>query len=386
MHELFDALERSDDDRPFLLVNSFVNPHDIVFYGLVWSRRFDLPYPDLQQVPPIPPPPTEDENLLTKPKAQKSYVERYRQMFLPQPVSDLYRRFYYFLQARVDRYILDVMHRLERSPYRENTIIVFTSDHGDVLGAHGKMHQKWFNAYEEAIHVPLIFSGPLIADTPRDEHALTSHADLIPTLLGLCDIDIDRAAKQLAQSHSETRPFVGRDLSPLVRGNGRVAPEPVFFMTFDNVSQGLSQVTGGRQWEAVVSPNQLETVIVELDGALWKYTMYAQNLPTPYEGQITNPEILEKIEAYRCVDSEFEMYNLTEDPYECTNLAFPTHATAHTKVMQERLQRILDEQRLRKCLTPKVQQGEPRAGGEGLIDFDLPPYRDLPREPPSVNA
>ncbi len=133
---VLDALDRRDDDQPWLLVNSFVNPHDIVFYGLVWETLFCLPYPDLRQVPPIPPPPTQDEDLSTKPRAQASYVERYSQMFLPQPVSDLYRRFYYFLQAQVDQYILEVYRRLEKSRFFENTIVVFTSDHGDMLGAH----------------------------------------------------------------------------------------------------------------------------------------------------------------------------------------------------------------------------------------------------------
>lgn len=383
--ELFDALEESGDDRPWLLVNSFVNPHDIVFYGIVWGALFGLPYPDLSQVPPIPAPPTADEDLSTKPDAQASYVERYGQMFLPQQPSDLYRRFYYFLQARVDQYILEVYRRLERSRFFENTIIVFTSDHGDVLGAHGGMHQKWFNAYEEAIHVPLIFSGHPIAHTPRGESALTSHADLIPTLLGLCGIDTERAAQQLAKSHSETRPLVGRDLSALVRGKGNIAPEPVFFMTLDNVSQGLSQVTGGRQWEAVVSPNQLETVIVEIDGALWKFTRYAQFLPTPYEGQITNPDMVAKIQEYRRVLPQFEMYNLSDDPYECRNLAHAGNETARSIAVRPLLERMLDEQRDRKCLTPRVNQGEPRAGGEGLIDFDLPQYRDLPRETPAAS-
>lgn len=374
--ELLDALEESDDDRPFLLVNSFVNPHDIVFYGIVWSRLFGLPYPDLSEVPPIPPPPTQDEDLSTKPRAQASYVEQYGKMFLPQPVSDEYRRFYYFLQARVDQYILEVYRRLEASRFFENTIIVFTSDHGDMLGAHGKMHQKWFNAYEETIHVPLIFSGPLVSDHARSELTPTSHADLVPTLLGLCDVDVARASDGLSRSHSETRPLVGRDLSRVIRGEGRIESEPVFFMTYDNVSQGLSQQTGRRQWEAVVSPNQVETVVVEIAGELWKYTKYAQRIPTPYEGQITNPDYVAEINAYRDVEPEYEMYNLTADPYECTNLAFPANETSASQAIRPRLQQILLEQRATKCLHPHAIEGAPRAGGEGLIDFD----RVAPRE------
>lgn len=373
---LLDTLEQGRDDQPWLFVNSFVNPHDIVFYGVVWGAWFDLPYPDLREVPPIPPPPTQDEDLSTKPRAQKSYVEQYSKMFLPQPVSDRYRRFYYYLQMQVDQYILEVYRRLEKSRFFENTIIVFTSDHGDMLGAHGGMHQKWFNAYEETIHVPMIFSGPLVGDKPRAETALTSHADLVPTLLGLCDVDVERAAKQLERSHTETRRLVGRDLSAAVRGTGGIENDPVFFMTFDNVSQGLSQFTGRRQWTAVVSPNQVETVLTEIGGQLWKYTRYAQTLPTPYEGQITNKDLTEDIDAYRDVDPEYEMYNVTADPYESTNLACPGNETAASKAIRPHLQDLLDQQRALKCLEPRAKEGGERAGGEGLVNFDLPQYRD----------
>ena len=375
---LLDALESRDSDRPWLFVNSFVNPHDIVFYGLIWAS-FGFPYPTIEQVPPIPEPPTRYENLDTKPRAQKSYVDTYGQMFAPQPPGDLYRRFYYYLQSTVDKYILEVYRRLERSRFFENTIIVFTSDHGDTLGAHGGMHQKWYQSYEETIHVPLIFSGPLVANHGRSEYPLTSHADLVPTLLGLCDVDVETAAKRLVPTHSETRRLVGRDLSPVVRGTGRVEPEPVFFITYDNVSQGLSQITGNRTWEAVQTPNQVETVIVEIDGEIWKYSRYAQDVPTPYSGQITNQNILDAIGAKQDVCEEFEMYNVTCDPYEETNLCFPANETARSKELRPRLQALLVEQRALKCLTPCTNQGAPRVGGEGDVAVQAGPEGPSPQ-------
>jgi arylsulfatase A-like enzyme len=365
--ELLDALDQRKDDTPWLFVNSYVNPHDIVFYGIMWGAVFGFPYPTLEEVPPIPEPPTRYENLHTKPRAQKSYVDTYGQMFLPQPPGDLYRRFYYYLQAEVDQYILEVYRRLECSRFFENTLIVFTSDHGDTLGAHGGMHQKWYQAYEETIHVPLIFSGPLVAEHGRSEYPLTSHADLTPTLLGFCDVDVAAAAKKLAVSHTETRHLVGRDLSHAVRGTAPVKPEPVFFMTYDNVSQGLSQITGRRTWKAVEAPNQVETVIVEIDGELWKYTCYDQCIPTPYDGLVTNQNILDIIACKKDVAPEYEMYNVTCDPYEETNLCFPANETVRSRELRPRLQELLDEQRRLKCLKPRVNQGAERAGGEGDV-------------------
>lgn len=364
--DLLDALDSGKSDKPWLLVNSYVNPHDIVFYGVMWAS-FGFPYPSLEQVPPIPEPPTRYEDLSTKPRAQASYVATYGQMFLPQPPDDLYRRFYYFLQATVDQYILEVYRRLERSRFFDNTIIVFTSDHGDTLGAHGGMHQKWYQAYEETIHVPLIFSGPLVGDPGRSELALTSHADITPTLLGLCGVDVEEAARELARTHTETQPLVGRDLARVVRGTGTVEKEPVFFMTYDNVSQGLSQITGGRTWQAVETPNQVETVIAEIDGEIWKYSRYAQDLPTPYSGQITNQNILDIVDAKQCVPDEYELYNVTDDPYEQNNLACDGKDTPRSRELRPRLHALLDEQRSRKCLKPRFNQGAPRVGGEGDV-------------------
>ena len=58
--EAVSELEAGDDDQPWLLVNSFVNPHDIVFFGLYWAAPvpfgFGLPYPTPEEVPQIPPP------------------------------------------------------------------------------------------------------------------------------------------------------------------------------------------------------------------------------------------------------------------------------------------------------------------------------------------
>jgi arylsulfatase A-like enzyme len=363
---LLDALEERKHDKPWLFVNSFVNPHDIVFFGVVWAS-FGFGYPSFEEVPPIPEPPTRHEDLSTKPRAQKSYVDTYGQMFLPQPPDDLYRRFYYYLQARVDKYIREVYHRLEKSRFFENTIVVFTSDHGDTLGAHGGMHQKWYQAYEETIHVPLIFSGPLVGNHGRSETPLTSHADLLPTLLGLCDIDVRRAAQALSLTHTETQPLVGRDLSRVVRGTGRVEPEPVYFLTYDNVSQGLSQITGQRTWEAVQTPNQVETVIVEIEGAIWKYSRYTQCYPTPYAGQIKNQNILDVINSDDDVEDQYELYNVTADPYEERNLLHALNETDEVRALRPRLHALLEEQRKLKCLTPRVNQGAPRVGGEGDV-------------------
>ena len=378
---LLDRLDSEPHQEPWLLVNSYVNPHDIVFFGAIW-QMWGLPYPTDADVPPIPPPPTQNEDLSTKPRAQQSYVDTYGQMFFPQPTVDLYRQFYYYLQVEAENHVLQVYERLMRSRFADDTIVVFTSDHGEMLGAHGGMHQKWYQAYEETIHVPLIITGKPVTESARSVDALTSHADLLPTLLGLAGIDSDEAATEVSKTHGETRRLVGRDLSAAVRGESRIPPgEAVYFMTVDDVAQGLSQVTGRRQWRNVDAPNQVEAIVVELDGVLWKYVHYNQEVET--YSNITNPNITQLQGIYQKVPDQYEQYKLSEDQLEVVNLAWPHHATAESIAVRPRLEAILQEQRETKRLQPVVITGALRSQGEGAtVNADF--AADAPPAPPRV--
>jgi len=57
---------------------------------------------------------------------------------------------------------------------------------------------------------------------------------------------------------------------------------------------------------------------------------------------------------------------------------YPGNETAASKELRPHLQDLLDEQRKLKCLTPRVNEGELRDGGEGLIDFEMPELRQMP--------
>src|SRR6185369_14365283 len=99
----------------------------------------------------------------------------------------------------------------------DDTVLVRTADHGDLLGAHGGLHQKWFNLYDEATRVPFVVAR--IGDgatTARVVSAPTSHVDLVPTLLAAAGVDVDVVADVLSESFSEVHPLAGRDLMPVV--------------------------------------------------------------------------------------------------------------------------------------------------------------------------
>lgn len=347
---LFSDLERDGDDAPWLTVASFVNPHDIVLFGALWaSWGHDF---DDDTVPDIPAPPTQGESLRTKPACQADFVAKYGQVFLPQPQIPLYRRFYYYLHKLVDRQVARLLRRLAASPFADDTIIVYTSDHGDMLGAHGGMHQKWHNAYDESLRVPLLVAGPGIPAGRRVDQP-TSHVDLLPTLLGLAGLDPAVLATTLSATHTEAQPPVGRDLSAVVRGAVHDAPpsdEPIYFMTEDEVSEGLDQTTIiGRRYEAVTEPAKVEAIVARLDlgdgPRLWKYARsYRRSL------------IGDPADASRLPErDEAELYDLDADPLETDNLAHHNLLDRKARAAESRLADLLAEQRARKALHPRLR-------------------------------
>lgn len=366
--ELLEDLDREQKKTrsqlpPWLIVNSFVNPHDIVLFGLAWER-FGYPYTK-GWVPDIPPPETEKENLSTKPQCQQSYVDVYPNMLMPQPTSEIYRQFYYYLQKESDKHIQKVYKTLQNTSFFENTYVIFTSDHGEMLGAHGGMHQKWHNAYEEAIHVPLIISNYKVFKEPRNAQMLTSHVDLIPTLLGLAGIDPVKARETLNQSHTETKPLVGRDLAPVVLG--KIDPdkstEPLYFMTDDEISSGLhqtNQVTG-KPYTSVIQPNHIESVIAVLNTGnngeeeVWKYSRYFDNpqfwwKPFQEDVSVKNGKVKKNTKP---VPSESEMYNVSADNLERVNLAHASNKSGDLEKIKQSLQEMLKKQRAAKRLYPE---------------------------------
>jgi arylsulfatase A-like enzyme len=263
-----------------------------------------------------------------------------------------YRRLYHYLHVLVDAAIMRILDELHTRGLAEDTIIVFTSDHGDLLGAHGGLLQKWHNAYEEATHVPLLVSGPGVDAAAGPIDIATTHADLVPTLLGLAGVDVEAAATHVARHHVETQPFPGRDLSPAL--TGRVDEDeldaPIYFMGEDLISKGLR--TRNRfthePYDPVGEPGKVESVLTRLPtgagGApeLWKLNHYYDRLTEWREskGLPANPF------APPAAESQWELHNLTADPEERTNLAADGPSAPRFAELQAVLERTRDAVRL----------------------------------------
>jgi choline-sulfatase len=112
--------------------------------------------------------------------------------------------------ALIDRWIGLLVNVLEERSFLENTVIIFSSDHGDNLGDYGIWDKRFF--YEQCVGVPLIAAGPGIEagdrrSGSRISKAMVSHLDLYPTLLDIAGI-----------SRQSDHTFWGRSLAPLLRG------------------------------------------------------------------------------------------------------------------------------------------------------------------------
>jgi arylsulfatase A-like enzyme len=352
--ELFDDLAHASGDGPWLAVASFVNPHDIAFAGGLYELLIGFDPAD-DTVPQIPEAPSQADSFAGRPACQEQFKALWPQMVAHQPPDVAYRRLYYYLQKLVDQAIGRILDALDESGMADDTIVVFTSDHGDLLGAHGGMQQKWANAFDEALRVPLIVKGPGIAPSADGFAIPTSHVDLIPTLLGLAGVDVERAAAGVGARHTEARPLPGRDLSPLLTGTTSAdsVAAPIYFMTEDEVTRGLAQqnILTGDAFEPLPAPACIESVIATLptgpDGTpeLWKLNHYYERLDewNAAHGMRLNPFTPPPVE------SSWELHNLSADPEERTN------RTGDAPDALSRLRSVLDAQREEKRLLPSLR-------------------------------
>ncbi|MCE5326513.1 MAG: sulfatase-like hydrolase/transferase [Planctomycetaceae bacterium] len=270
---------RQPHERPFFLVASFDNPHNIC----EWYRNQPLPWGNLpeppapEQCPPLPDnfAPAADEPWVVS-AHRDGFV---RSGFIRNDSGDWWRAArwaYYRLIERVDAQIAAIVAALDAGPWAGNTVVIFTSDHGDLCGAHS-LGQKWA-LYDEAVRVPLIIRPPTVSSAGgrTDEHLVTIGAELFRTV---CDYAGAAVPDGIA----------GHSLRPLVEG--RAVARPNEFIVSESTLGGC----GNSPCRMVRSPR-------------YKYCAYAQGWPRE------------------------ELYDVSNDPGEMVNLAV---AASHQTVLRE---------------------------------------------------
>ncbi len=178
VQHLYD-LARSEDRRPFFLQVSYTHPHEPYlcrkeFWDLYDDK--DIPMP---RVPAL----SEQEH---DPHSAR-LLRDFGMLGIRFSDEDVRRaiRAYYGSISYIDSLVARVLEALRATGAAQSTVIVFTSDHGEMLGERGMWFKKHF--FEKSMRVPLLLSAPWI--TPQRVGELTSLLDLLPTFNGLAGIE-----------------------------------------------------------------------------------------------------------------------------------------------------------------------------------------------------
>ncbi len=258
VQKLYD-LARGKDDRPWCLTVSFTHPHD----PYVARRKYWDLYDDCAHLAPVVPAMDYADH---DPHSQRIFdANDWRSYTITDDHIARSRRAYFANISYLDDKIGELLETLETTRQAENTIVLFVSDHGDMLGERGLWFKMSF--FEGSARVPLMIAAPqmqpgLVTDP-------VSTIDICPTLCDLAGVAMD-----------EVMPWTtGESLVPLGQGAARQSPVAMEYAA-----------------EASYSP------MIALRQGRWKYTNCA-------------------------IDPE-QLFDLETDPHELTNLAEePAHAT-----------------------------------------------------------
>jgi len=223
-------LETRPDDKPFFLSVGFQDPH----HPHALPRDFE----DRVRVGDVPAPRWVEGELDDKPPhhhlAHKGNLEGspYRgDHFIggQGPGADYSqadagdarqgRAYYYSMVKLVDREMGRILDALEQQGLTENTLVIFTSDHGELLGDHGIWLKGPF-PYEELVRIPLLMRFPREFSGRSPIDGLVSHVDIVPTILQLLDLPAPEALD-------------GKNLLPLIKGQTAVNENVIVGCTDD---------------------------------------------------------------------------------------------------------------------------------------------------------
>jgi arylsulfatase A-like enzyme len=215
---------------PWFMAVNFVNPHDVMFFDtdaeeMVQAKAmfpiFDAPdTPLYHQQWQTTLPASFFDDLEGQPPAVRDY-QRLCDMYygrIPMDRRDMWHNHVnYYLNCilDVDRHIGAVLDELEASGQADDTVVIFTADHGEQGGAH-HLRQKGSVAFQESVNVPLVIADPRHPDANRSD-AVGSHLDLVPTILAFAGMSEDERRKRYPL-------LKGHDLSGVVRDPAAVGP------------------------------------------------------------------------------------------------------------------------------------------------------------------
>ncbi|MBV1790573.1 choline-sulfatase [Marinobacterium sp. D7] len=305
---------RSTDQRPFCLTVSMTHPHDpYATPHEYWERYTD----DEIDMPSVTIPDSEQD-----PHSKRLYhvYEKNAQPISDQQIRNA-RRAYYGNVSYVDDQIGSLLKALKETGLEENTIVVFSGDHGDMLGERGLWYKMSY--FEWSTRVPMLAWAPK-RFSPRRVRESISTMDLLPTFTALAND---------GQEPTYATPIDGRSLMPHLKGEG-----------------GHDEVIGEYTGEGVVAP------MFMIRRGDFKYIC--------------------------CKGDPDQLFNLAQDPKEMVNLVHdPAHADRVNAFREEAearwdvheiTQRVLISQRRRRMIAQAHKLGiEPKWDHQPMVDASI---------------
>lgn len=353
----------AEDGQPWSLFVSLVNPHDIMYFNADargehvqdtgklmmhatrapdhagYRRRWSAPLPASLREP------------LDAPGRPRAHQEFHRAWgytlgtIPPEPARwNRFNDFYFNSLSAVDAQLGRLLDELDALGLADNTIVVYTSDHGELGGAHGLRGKGPF-AYQEAIHLPLMVSHPDVRGG-QDCASLTGHIDIVPTLLSMCGVDAGRASELAG------RRLPGHDFSPVLNRPGTSGVHAIrdsVLFTYSGIATNDAELirivseakAAGQEPKAAVQaagyrPDMRKrgSLRCVFDGR-YKFTRYFAPVDRHRPGSLD--------ELYRLND--VELFDLQADPGEMNNLA--AHRTRNAELIQRmsaKLEAIIEKE------------------------------------------
>jgi choline-sulfatase len=176
-------LKNHGKEQPFFLVSSFLKPHDPLMPSERFAEMFrpeDMKLPDTWG----------KVDLATVPKEIRRSIELDRPTPELKDPEQAKRRIamYYANLAEMDHALGQVLAGLRELGLEDDTIVLYTSDHGEMLGEHGLWNKFVF--YEPSVAVPLMFRVPGLTARNARSKTLVSLTQVLPTLLDLCGLPV----------------------------------------------------------------------------------------------------------------------------------------------------------------------------------------------------
>ena len=265
-------------------------------------------------------PPNFDDDLLDKPDAQRQW--RWDQQhglwgYIDPTDTKAWLRhldYYVKLHQMADDSLGTVLGALDESGAADDTIVIFTSDHGDMCGSHG-LRSKGPFVYEEIMHVPLYVRVPGVTTPGTQTDALGTHVDLASTIVALGGRRSRRAA--IASR---------RDLSPVLADPAASVRDHVLFAHDTAHTEHINQTR-----YAIRGFFDGQHEVRALLRRRWRQARYRT------VGQGPGPKLFDVDAAFD--DQEHEWYDLDDDPHELVNLA---HDRGRRSALQDNFDRLLE--------------------------------------------